>query len=365
MVEKYRERALTRRILVMPAGLRDIRVGAGNRLESEEINDVYRRIVGISRTIASGGERVTSPALDYSRYQLQMAFNEVYATIENLLRDKKGFIQRRWARRAVFNGTRNVISAMDTSKRKLGDVDAAKATDTVLGLYQTMKGAMPLTINRVRESYVAEAFGIGDTSTTAKLVDPKTYKQELVDLPSTVKDRWTTMDGLERIVNGFENPETRHQPVTVEGRYLALIYKGPDKTFRIFGDIDELPETLDRQHVEPITMVELLYLAGYRDWNDLKVVVTRYPVTGMGSSYPSDLYVKTSSVGEKRSELGPDWEPLGDAFVAPEFPTKDPRTFLDSMVISPTRMPGLGADLSKSPGAVKVAPVTSLIAGNP
>jgi len=344
LINKYKDRAMTSRILILPAGLRDVRVGAGNRLEFDEINDVYRRVVGISRTIAGSGEKVSSPALNYSRYQLQMAFNEVYGLIEKMLRDKKGFVQRKWARRRVFNGTRNVISSMDTSKRYLGGDDAPKASDTILGLFQTMKGAMPFTINMLRSGYLSEVFDIGGTSTTTKLVDPKTLKREMVDLPSITKDRWTTLDGLQKIVNSFQDPTNRHKPVMVEGRYLALIYKGPDSSFRIFGDIDELPDHLDRNHVEPISLVEFLYLAGYQRWNDLKVIVTRYPVTGLGSSYPSDLYVKTSVVGERRQELGPDWAPLGDEFVAKEFPTKEPDAFMDAQQVSPIRMKGLGAD---------------------
>lgn len=344
LIDKYKDRALTSRILIMPAGLRDVRVGAGNRLEFDEINDIYRRIVGISRTVAGSGDKVNSPALNYSRYQLQLAFNEIYTLIEKMLRDKKGFIQRKWARRRVFNGTRNVISAMDTSKRYLGGQGSAKASDTILGLHQAMKGAMPFTVNLLRDGYLSEAFGIGETSTVAKLVDPKTLKREEVELPSMTKDRWTTLDGLQKIVNSYQDTANRHKPVMVEGRYLALIYKGPDKTFRIFGDISELPEHLDRQYVEPISLVEFLYLSGYRRWNDLKVIVTRYPVTGLGSSYPSDLYVKTSIVGELRHELGPDWEIIGDDYVAKEFPKKEPEAFLDSQVVSPIRLPGLGGD---------------------
>lgn len=344
LINKYKDRALTSRILIMPAGLRDVRVGAGNRLEFDEINDIYRRIVGISRTVAGSGDKITSPALNYSRYQLQTAFNEVYTLIERMLRDKKGFVQNKWARRRVFNGTRNVISSMDTSKEYLGGVGAPKAYNTILGLYQTMRGAMPFTVNHLRSGYLSEAFGEGDSSTMARLVNPKTYKRENVELPSLTKDKWTTLDGLEKVVNSFKELEVRHQPVMVEDYYLALIYKGPDKTFRIFGDIQEFPEHLDRKYVEPITLVEFLYLSGYQRWNDLKVITTRYPVTGMGSSYPSDLYVKTSVVGEVRYELGPDWEKIGDEYVAEEFPTKEPNAFLDSATISPSRVPGLGAD---------------------
>lgn len=344
LIEKYKDRALTDKILIMPAGLRDVRVGSGNRLEHDEINDVYRRIIGISRTVAGGTEKISSPALNYSRYQLQMAFNEAYAIIEKMLRNKSGFVQRRWARRRIFDSSRNVIASMDTSKRQLGDPHAPRATDTILGLYQTIAAARPFTIYKLRNGYLSEIFDVYGTSTLARLVDPKTLRRADVELSSIAKDRWTTTDGLQRVINSYGDVENRHKPVVIEGYYLGLIYKGPDQTFRIFGDINEVPEHLDRKYVEPISLVEFIYLAGYRDWNSLKVIITRYPVTGLGSSYPSDLYVKTTSRSERRTELGTDWQPLGEDYVASEFPVKGQSNFIDAQQVSPVRMPGLGAD---------------------
>jgi hypothetical protein len=131
LVEKYKDIALVDKILILPAGLRDVRMGDNNRLEFDEINDTYRRIIGISRTITTGGAKVTSSALDYSRLQLQLAFNEIYQLIETMLSGKTGFIQKKWSSRRVFNSTRNVISAMDTSKPILGAKGSPKSTDTI------------------------------------------------------------------------------------------------------------------------------------------------------------------------------------------------------------------------------------------
>lgn len=344
MIEKYKDVAMTDRILVMPAGLRDVRVAANGRLEQDEINDIYRRIVGVSRTIADTNERTTSSALNYSRHLLQQSFIEVYDLIETMLTGKKGFIQNKWGSRRIFNGTRNVITSMDTSTPYLGGVSGAGGLDTVVGLYQLIKGIQPVTIHLMRNGWLGTVFGIEDSSTTARLVDKKTLESEVVELSPEIKDKWTTLDGIEKLLNAFQTLDKRHKPVEVEGRYLGLIYKGPDMDFRIFGDIRELPEHLDRKHVHPLTLVELIYLSGYRQWNTYRGFVTRYPVTGIGSSYPTTIYVKTSVVGEARYELGSDWNRLGDEYVAPEFPTRTPDAFVDSQVISPTRLAGLGAD---------------------
>lgn len=344
MIEKYKDRAMTDKVLVLPAGLRDVRVAANGRLEQDEINDIYRRIVGVSRTIADTNEKATSAALNYSRHLLQQSFNEVYELIEKMLTGKKGFIQNKWGSRRIMNGTRNVISSMDTSTPYLGGVSGAHGMDTVVGLYQLTKGIQPVTIHLLRNGWLAQAFGIDDSSTTARLVDKKTWESEIVELSPEIKDKWTTLDGLEKLINGYQNIGNRHKPVEVEGRYLGLIYKGPDMNFKIFGDIRELPEGLNKKHVKPLTLVELLYLSGYREWNKYRGFVTRYPVTGLGSSYPTTIYVKTSVVGETRYELGEDWQRIGDDYVAPEFPTRDPDAFVDSQIISPTRLAGLGAD---------------------
>lgn len=344
LIKKYKDIALTDRVLVLPAGLRDVRVGSNNRLEFDEINDIYRKIINVSRTISIGNNDANNTSFNYGRYQIQMAFNELYDQLENLLSGKKGFFQSKWGKRKVFNGTRNVISSMDSSKDIMGDPNSFKSTDTIVGLFQFLRGVLPYALNRIRNKYLSDAMGIGNTSNTVILVDPVSLKRETVDIDPLTKDRWTTVDGLEKVINSFDQPELRHKPIKIEGRYLALVYKGPDKTFRVFNDISELPETFDKKYVFPMTLTELLYLSGYQDWYKTKVIVTRYPVTGLGSSYPSDVYVKTTHTGEKRMELGYDWKPMGEDFIAKEFPDSSSDEFFSSTNVSPVRMEGLGAD---------------------
>lgn len=343
MIQKYIGVSTTKQILVMPAGLRDFVIDASGRGTQDEINDIYRRILGASKVIVGADGAETSPLYDNSRKSLQMGFNDVYDTVLGMITGKKGFIQEKFGSRRIFNGTRNVISAMDTSTADLDGVQAPDYTDTILGLFQVIKGALPLTINLLRTGWLGEVFSVGGSATTARLVDAKTWKSEMVDLPPDTRDRWITVEGLEKVIESYRIVENRHKPIMVEGRYMGLIYKGPDMTFRIFGDISELPEGFDRKYVEPITLVELLYLSGYHKWNTLKSIVTRYPVTGIGSTYPSTVYCKTSIRGEVRDELDANWQPMENR-QALEFPTRIPNAFVDSQVIHPSRIAGLGAD---------------------
>lgn len=344
LIRKYQKSAALSKILVIPAGLRDFEVDAQGRQSQDEINDIYRKVLSASNTVADTDSKNTSPVLDNSRRLLQERFNEIYDTLERMITGKKGFFQNKYGSRRVFNGTRNVISAMNTSSTYLGGPTSPRITDTILGLFQVAKGALPVTVGLLRGGFLSEVFSVGTSSTQAKLVNPKTLRGEIVDLPLKTRDRWITVEGLERVVESYRVVANRHSPIVIDGYYLGLMYKGPDGTFRMFHDIQDLPEHLDRKHVEPISLVQLLYLAGYQRWNTLKAIVTRYPVAGLGSTYPSTVYCKTSIIGEVRRELGQDWQPLDATHTALEFPTKEPLAFVDSQVLHSSRLAGLAAD---------------------
>lgn len=348
-IEKYRAQALTDRIVVIPAGLRDLEVDDGGRQSKNEINDLYFRLLSISNTIIKNRD-MESPALDVPRYALTNCFAEIYTMLEAMIEGKKGFMLDKWGSRRIYNGTRNVLSVMDTSSARLGALNAPSYDSTMLGLFQTIKGLGPLTIHLLRNSYLANVFSEGDSS--APLIDTKTLLPELVSIAPATRDKWTTKEGLLSIINSFADKEARHRHVMVEGRYLALIYKGPDMTFKIFGDIRELPPHLDKKHVSPITLCELLYLSGYNRWNRYYVSCVRYPVTGVNSVYSSRTYVKTTTIGEVRRELDNNWMPTpGDDALALEFPLASLPAFFDTQAPHSSRLVGLGADFDGDTGS--------------
>lgn len=347
VLDKYKDIAEINRVLVLPAGLRDIEQGDDGRPVVGEVNTYYRKLIAVSRTIVDTHSSDPS-ILDLPRFVLQQTYNEVYDYFTNLLSGKKGFVQRRWGARRIASGTRNVISSMNASSALLGGRRAPKFDDTIVGLFEGLVSILPVAVFQLKNKYVGPIFSYGNGQ--AKLVDPKTLKGVVTDVSVTEFDRWTTNEGVERVINGYRDLDRRKKPVKVDNFYLALIYRGPDKTFRIFSGIEELPKGFDRKYVHPIDYTELLYLSGYEVWNTFYGFVTRYPITGTGSIFPSSMYIKTTTQGEERRELGEDWLPLkGDRFEALEFPRADLHTFVDSLVIASVRLAGLGADFSNSP----------------
>ena len=130
----------------------------------------------------------------------------------------------------------------------------------------------------------------------------------------------------------------------VNGCYLGLAYCGPDGTFALIHGIDELPEGRNESDCHPITAMELLYCALYNVAHSYPVFVTRYPITGVGSIYPSYVYLKSTVKFDERIELNPDtWEPYPDNRTAFQFPRTDSSSF-NSLSPHASRIGRLGAD---------------------
>lgn len=348
VIRKYMERATTSKIVVMPAGLRDLEIDDTGRMKEDEINTLYRRLLGGSGGITEAALKHNPDTLNTTRWSLQTAFNELYDTIERLLEGKKKLVMAKYGGRRVFNGTRNVFTAMDTSVPVLGGAGSPGFNNTVIGLYQMTKAIMPVARYHLRNGFLSSVFQ--SVGTPARLVDKQSLKTDPVMLKSHYFDRWATDEGLEKVITSFADASLRHKPIEIEGRYLGLVYKGPDGTFRLLHDIEEVPEARDKGHVTPLTFAELLYLSTYRILNKYPLFVTRYPIAGMGSIYPSMAFVRTTIKAEVRSELSATWEPQDDSYVAHQFPLSGEQ-FLDSLVPHSARLAGLVADFDGDTGS--------------
>ena len=324
LFNKYRDIALSRYVLVYPAGLRDLEVGPDGRENDPEINKLYRKLLSTSRLVPSGS-RVDS-TLDAARWALQRTFNDIFLLLFNLEDGKKGKIRGKFAARNIMNGTRNVLSCMDTSSVVLGRPDEVRPTDTIVGLYQGMKSLWPVAIHAVRTRYAASAVG-GDGQ--LNLVNKKTLQREIVLVKPVMYDLLATDEGIEKVINSFKVQERRHKPFEIANHYLALIYND-GKNFKIFYDIRDLPAGYDRNLVSPLTLAELLYLSGYDIWNDYFSLVTRFPVSGQGSTYSSTIRMTTTRSVKMLYELMDDWETKSEK-PATDFPLRSEDEFVSSM----------------------------------
>lgn len=342
LIEKYKDNCLMDKVIVMPAGLRDLTVNENNQSSDNEINDFYRKIIGLSNHVTKESLKLGEEPYDRMRYSLQQAVNTLYDYIISLIEGKKKFLQGKWGSRNVFNSTRNVITAMKDDKADLFDKEALSVDQAMVGLYQYLKAALPISINKIKNGIMSKVF-VGPNS-PAVLINKDTLKPELVNIEPEFYDEWMTNEGMAKVITRFSEEDMRHLPVEIGGRYACLTYRGKDGTFALFQDIDSLPPDRSRDDVTPTTYAELFYTAVYSDSNKARGFITRYPISGYGSIYPCMVYLRTTTKSLKRMELDPynNWEVKNGIF-AREFPiTSEP--FYNSLAPAKRHLKLLGAD---------------------
>jgi hypothetical protein len=356
LVNENRDRSTMDSMLVIPAGYRDAEPNPDGRIEYDEINDIYRVLLQQSTGIPEHfGQGADLSMYDRRRVAMQLKVQEIYDHFEKLISGKSGYVQSKWASRRVFNGTRNVISSMDTNAADLGEPNRPKFKDCVIGLHQASRGAAPKTIYGMRTSVIGDIF---DTmSNRVELVNKKTLVREWVDVSVDDMDTWSTPQGLERVMNELEVIEKRSRPIEVADHYLALVYLDDKKNYRIIRDINDIPPGFDQKWARPITYSELIYLSGLNMWYKLRGFVTRYPVENYNSSIPVSIYVKTTVTGELRYPLGPDFKRDPDAPTALEYPILEvgkAAQWHDSTSVSPSILSPLGADFDGDTVSVNI-----------
>lgn len=338
LIEKYRKNCMLDKLVVMPAGIRDYTVDENNKPSEDEINGMYRKVLNICSFVEGIDVKANIEYLDSARFNLQLEIMKIYNYIKDLMEGKSKLVLGKWASRKVFNSTRNVITSYIPDTKELHSEKTVGTNQTVVGLYQYMRMILPLAVKHIRDTYLSDVF-VGPNS-PALLVNKKTLRRESVHLDPEYYDEWMTYEGLEKVMARFGEENLRHEPLEIEDYYIGLLYDD-GVHYKFIQDIEDVPENLDKKHVRAITYAELLYLSVYKDSSEIPCFVTRYPITGYGSVYPSYVYLKTTVKSQKRIELGENWEPTGD--IAFEFPIYKEQ-FYNSMSPSISHLGRLGAD---------------------
>lgn len=306
LLDKYREQCLNTYIIVMPAGLRDVEFDNG-RMNVDDTNAFYRKLISLSNNITDSAIRNSPELMDTTRFAIQNTFVELYEHLSNMIEGKKKLLLGKWASRRIFNGTRNVITAITAGGRYLGNKDDVRFNNTVIGLFQMIKAILPIARNRIKNGYLSQVFQ--DPSVPVKLINPATLETEEVYVDPSYFDQFQSDEGIDKLINQFAPEAVRHNPVTIDGKYIGLMYKGPDNTFKIFNDINDLPSDRSRDNVEPLTFGQLLYCSTYPVLNGVHpITVVRYPIAGTGSTPLSFPYTKTTVTSEVRYELDDNWQ---------------------------------------------------------
>lgn len=346
LLEKYRGQLTMKHLVVMPAGYRDFEIDDDGRESSHEINDFYFKLIAISNTINQSTLKVSPEAYNGQRLSMQNTVNELYDLLTKMVEGKKNLMMGKFASRKVNDGTRNVITSMNTVAVELGHERNVGFNDALIGLYQFSKSIRPITLYRLRTDWIDQVFT--SPGAPVRVVDPQTLQSKRIMLSSETYGKWLSNEGLEQQLTYYKEESIRHSPLLLEGHYIGLVYRGPDHTFAFLHGIEDLPEGRDAKDCTPITLTDLLYHALYPVASNYYGCVTRYPITGVGSIYPARAYLKSTIQSEERVELDPlTWAPKltadGNPLTAYQYPVLG-SSFFNSMSPHGSRLARLGAD---------------------
>ena len=326
--------------LVLPAGLRDYKLLESGKSMENEINNLYRKMLSIASSAKVFKNDVRNKDNEYIsavRKRLQKIAIDIYDYIENLLDGKSKFIQGKWTKRAIMYSTRNVITAAPVEIKDFNSDDNVRSIDSQVGLYQTTKGLLPITIFNTRTRFLQSIFDLN--STKAMLIDPKTLKKVPANISEKTRSRWVTDDGIEETINKLMQDEIKNAPIMVDGYYLLLVYEHENK-IDILESIDVPGVEIDPKNVRPITYGELFYLSIFNIVKDYPAYVTRYPIVNYGGIVPTIPYLKTTLKVKKRLVRLPN---TMDYIKANDYPIVGDRWF-SSLAIPQIFLDALGAD---------------------
>lgn len=343
LLSKYRNKYLMDALLVIPAGYREYEVDDDGRETTSEINEHYYKILAISNTINESTLKASPQAYDTQRMSMQNAVMELYELFRKVIEGKNNLFMGKFAGRKVFNGTRNVLTPMAEEIVELGNPRNITVNDCLIGLYQFARSILPVTVHAMKTGWLSKCFT--SVGSPVVLCNPKTLQSEMRMVSPKTYGEWIGDEGLEKQLRYFREETVRQSPILVDGSYLGLVYRGPDNTFAFIHGVEDLPSDRSPKDCLPITMADLLYYSLYRNARRYKGLVTRYPITGLGSIFPANAYLKTTIPSQERVELDTfTWRPHESAeYVAHEFPVPG-AAFFNAMSAHTVRLAGLGGD---------------------
>jgi len=277
--KKYRKEAMFKHLLVIPAGWRDLEI-RNERPVEDEINDLYRAVFRLSSVL----EGVTvDRQYDKTLLRLTKAIHDVYDYLADVLYGKKKGLNKRFASRSVDNATRNVITALDMEPADLDSDELIHPNETVMGLFQFLKGALPKCLYVIRNGFSKQVF-YNDETNYVYLTDKVTLTKQQVEVDTAFKDLWTTEAGLSSLIEDYRNEVIRSKIIEFDNKYyFGLIYLH-DGVVMLLQDLSELePYGLEKKHVRPMTFTDLFYYEVAHLTDEVIGAHKRDPVENKGS----------------------------------------------------------------------------------
>jgi len=262
------------KLLVIPAGLRDITFDENERPVEQEINDLYRRMIVLSKaSLTVTNKHVLDGEVDIIVRKLQDGVQAIYEFSALGAADGKyKFLRTKWTSRKITGATRNVITGQKTSIRNLRDIELVTNLNNMqLGVYQYVFAYLPLIIRELNK-HIANIVQGGKFL----LISGNRYKE--VKVTGKEADYWLEQDGIVKILHRVKN--NFNKPIMI-GKYPVFAYDIIDDEIHIIPTSGEITSAS-----KIFTYGEFFTLLCNNVVDEVAAIATRHPTTGKGSTIP-------------------------------------------------------------------------------
>lgn len=347
VIKQFPDRLLIDRMIVIPAELREYRIENG-RGSSDEINGLYLSLLNYCRLDKERSDK-ESAIYDSIRYKIQLKTVEIYEYISDIL-SNDGYLEKKYGSRSVAWGTRNVISPMQMGVDNVNSDDILDCDQTAVPLFQCAKCFQLIAVNKMMNLFFTPI--ISNETNQIAAINKQTYNLEFIELTEKEKQRFISTSGIGDLFNLFRNKEFRKNRLTIfdvnkKQYYLYLVYDEGDAIYltRSKSDFErfykmKFNKPIDQDKLRPMTLMELFYISTHLASYDKHVLITRYPIMGTDSMYPSKIKLLTTTPDRKVKFISV----LNDSeIILPNYPVLSGE-FRDSLKLHPSRLKGLTAD---------------------
>lgn len=251
LLEKYRDRLIIDKLIVLPAGIRDVKI-TDEYISPEEINKFYVAILQLASGLPSN--KSDEPLYDTIRFQIQTKVMAIYDYITTLIDGKSGFAQGKFAARKLTYGTRNVITALPITRVEDPTSDRCIGPEEIeIPLFQAMKSSFPLIVHSLQQIFFNTVFS--NQTNKIPLIDPDSLFTNYVDVDTAVVSMYTTDTGINDLINNYRTPEIQWEPVKIKGKnengeikdYYLYLLLDVDDCIRIGRSAADIKEELDTE----------------------------------------------------------------------------------------------------------------------
>ena len=104
VLDRYRDKILMNKMLVMPAGIRDVREDESGRLSLEDVNKLYLSLISLTSASPEDTSASDDPVFDPIRVNIQSKVMEIYEYCMEIISGKSGYAQGKFASRNIALG---------------------------------------------------------------------------------------------------------------------------------------------------------------------------------------------------------------------------------------------------------------------